>query len=222
MPIHEPGTESTGITYTIDGQTFLSHGVYVTASKGMLDMPALKEPQTVDWPDSHGTVVDLAAPRYTNRVIELECFLKASGKLDFFQKVNAFLQIFQGPGLHRLDVRISSTPLIYMVYIADGVNIDKRWHQYEMFGTFTLKLIEPSPIKCLLVRTGTIVSLDITTKNPIDIYWGDDHKDLNVFGTNVIKTRTYSGANPHYILLCGVIEEIKVISTNAEVIWSKY
>jgi len=223
MPIHEPGTESTVITYTIDGQPFLSHGVYVTASKGMQDMPPLKEPQTVDWPDSHGTVVDLAAPRYTHRIIELECFLKASGKLDFFQKVNAFLQVFQQPGLRRLDVSITNTPLIYMVYIADGVNIDKRWHQYEMFGTFTLKLVEPSPIKCLLVRTGTTVSLDFTTKNPIDIYWGDGTIDLNVFGTGVSKSHIYDDAGPHYILLCGVIEEIVDFSfENAEIVWNKY
>ncbi|WP_259016634.1 hypothetical protein [Emticicia fluvialis] len=224
MPIHEPGTESTGITYTIDGLEFLSdYGVYVTASKGMQDMPPLKEPQIVDWPDSHGTVVDLAAPRYTNRIIELECFMKASGKLDFFRKINTFLNAFQKPGLRRLDIRITDKPLIYMVYIADGVNIDKRWYQHEMFGTFTLKLVEPSPVKRLYVRTGITVSMTITTQNPIDIYWGDDKKTLNVFGNEVYVTHDYAGdPGPHFILLCGVIEEIKPIITNAEEVWNKY
>ncbi|RYU93580.1 phage tail domain-containing protein [Emticicia agri] len=218
------GTEST-LSYLIDGKNFLSeYGVYVSASGGMQDAPSLKEPQTVNWPGSHGTVVDLSAPRYNNREIELECFIKASGKMDFFTKVRAFQQAFQKPELRKLELRIiENKPLIYMVYLADSITIEKQWHSEEMFGTFTLKLIEPSPVKRLLVRTGNTVSIQFASANPIDIYWGDGQKTLNVFGSDVNKTHNYSISGTYYILLCGVIEEISdFIAADTQTIWTKY
>ena len=135
-------TEST-LLYKVDGVDFKTFGVYVTASSGIQDTPTMKEPQTVDWSGSHGKVVDLENPRYNEREIVLDCFLKASGKPDFFAKVRTFLQAFQKSGLRKLQLTIASEPLLYMVYQSDSVEIDKKWKQSEMFGTFKLKLIEP-------------------------------------------------------------------------------
>jgi hypothetical protein len=214
------GAEST-LTYKIDGTSFLSYGVYVSASGGMQDAPSLKEPQTVNWPGSHGTVVDLAAPRYNNREINLDCFIRASGKLDFFHKVRAFLEAFQKPGLHRLELWIATKPLMYMVYLPNGVNIDKQWHTGEMFGTFSLKLIEPSPIKRLLMQEGTQVTIEFKSENPIDIYWGDGTMNPGLLDV-VAVTHNYTAPGPHYPLLCGVIEEIEDFITNSPIVWSKY
>lgn len=214
------GTEST-LTYKLDGTSFLSYGVYVSASGGMQDAPSLKEPQTINWPGSHGTVVDLAAPRYNNREINLDCFIRASGKLDFFHKVRAFLQAFQKPKLRRLELWIATKPLMYMVYMADGVNIDKQWHDNEMFGTFSLKLIEPSPIKRLLMQEGTQVTIEFKSANPIDIYWGDGVENLGLLNEVVI-THNYANPGPHYPLVCGVIEEVEDFIANSPILWSKY
>lgn len=215
------GAEST-LTYKIDGIDFLSYGVYVSASDGLQDAPSLKEPQTVNWPGSHGTVVDLAAPRYNNREIELDCFIRASGKLDFFTKVRAFLQAFQKPELRKLELWIANKPLVYMVYMADGVSIHKQWHADDMFGTFTIKLIDPLPIKRLLKRTGSVSVLNFASENPIDIYWGDGTKDLGKFGALVSITHTYPTNGTYYILVAGVIEEIEDFQTDAAFVWSKY
>lgn len=214
------GTEST-LTYKIDGTSFLSYGVYVSASGGMQDAPSLKEPQTVNWPGSHGTVVDLAAPRYNNREINLDCFIRASGKLDFFHKVRAFLQAFQKPGLRRLELWIATKPLMYMVYLAEGVSIDKQWHASDMFGTFSLKLIEPSPIKRLLMQEGTQVTIEFKSENPIDIYWGDGTMNLGLLDA-VVVTHNYATPGPHYPLVCGVIEEMEDFIANSPILWSKY
>lgn len=216
------GTETPSVVYKIDNVDFASFGVFVMKSSGMQDMPSLKEPQTVDWPGGHGTVVDLAAPRYNNREIELECFIQASGKLDFFNKVRAFLQAFQKPELRRLDLWIADKPQIFMVYLADGVSIEKQWHESDMFGTFTLKLIDPLPVKRLLKVTGTSASITLTSSNPISIYWGDGAKTLDVFGTAVTKTHTYTSGT-YYILIAGVIEEISGFTyAGLQMIWSKY
>lgn len=214
------GAEST-LTYKIDGNDFLFYGVYVSASGGMQDAPSLKEPQTVNWPGSHGTVVDLAAPRYNNREIELDCFIKAAGKLDFFNKVRAFLQAFQKPGLRRLELWIATKPLVYLVYLSEGVNIEKQWHEDEMFGTFTLKLIDPHPVKRLLKVVGSAVSIQFTSANPISIFWGDGSVKHDLLD-DVVLTYNYASAGTYYPVVCGVIEEIEDFVHNAEVLWSKY
>ncbi|WP_337043868.1 phage tail domain-containing protein [Emticicia sp. 17c] len=230
MP-EETFTETTGVEaallYKIDGVDFLHYGVYVSASKGIVDMPSLKEPQTVDWPGSHGTVVDLSAPRYNAREIELECFMRASGKLDFFQKARAFIEVFQKPRLRKLELVIANKPLIYMVYLPEGIAFEKQWHTQEMFGTFTLKLVEPSPVKMLLKTTTTEpeqeIELEFHTQNPIDIYWGDGSSTLNALGLNLTKSHTYAVAGTYYVLFCGVIENITGFSgPNTEIVWSKY
>ena len=212
--------------YKIDGTPFTNFGVYVMSSKGLIDLPTIKESLTVDWPDEHGKIVDLTAPRYNYREIELQCLIKASGKLDFFDKVRAFIKAFQLPNLRTLELNFSTKPVIYLVYLADGVSIEKKWRENEMFGTFDLRLIEPAPIKRLLLCTGASASITFTTSNPINIYWGDGTSLINVTGNNVTKTRTYAGgAATRYILITGVIEEISgftINSANTSTIWSRY
>ena len=215
------GTETAALTYKVDDATFASYGVYVMDSEGIIDAPALKEPVIMDWPDSHGHLIDLDSPKYEAREIELDCFIKADGKLDFYNKVRAFLQAFQKPGLRKLEIWMSDKPLLFMVYVSESINISKKWHAVDMFGTFKLKLIEPSPVKRLLKRTGSVSVLNFTSENPIDIFWGDDTKDLGQFG-EVSITHNYPESGVYYILVCGVIEEIENFETDAAFVWSKY
>lgn len=218
------GTE-TALSWSLDGTGFLSYGVYVSASSGIVDGLKMKEPQIKDWQGDHGVFVDLSAPRYEQREIELDCFIHATGKLDFLSKITAFEKAIQKAGLRKLTLTISNKPLIYMVYKSESLEVKKQWSETDMFGTFSLKLIEPQPIKRLLVFTataGATVSLTMTTSNPINIYWGDGLQLLDAYGTSITKTHTYSNAGTYYILLAGVIEEISSFTTTANVVWSKY
>ncbi len=218
------GTE-TALSWSLDGTDFLSYGVYVSASSGIIDGLKMKEPQTTQWSGQHGTFVDLTSPRYENREIELECFVKADGKLDFLNKIRAFEKAIQKPNLRNLTLNIATKPLVFMVYQSESIEVKKQWNQSLMIGTFTLRLIEPQPIKRLLKFTANvndIVSITMTTNNAINIYWGDGTQLLDVYGTTITRTHQYSVAGTYYILLAGVIEEISSFTTTAQVVWSKY
>lgn len=218
------GTE-TALSWSLDGTGFLSYGVYVAASSGIIDGLKMKEPQTTEWRGQHGTFVDLASPRYENREIRLDCFIKADGKLEFLSKVTAFEKAIQKPNLRTLTLTIATKPLIFMVYHSESIEVKKQWNEALMIGTFTLNLIEPQPIKRLLkfvATAGATVSLTMTTTNAINIYWGDNTQILDVYGTSITKTHTYTNAGTYYILLAGVVEEISSFTTTAEIVWSKY
>lgn len=215
------GTE-TALSYKIDGVDFKSFGVWVSKSEGFVDGLTMKEPQTTNWQGEHGEVPDLAAPRYNAREITLDCFIEASNKFDFLTKVKAFLAAFYKPDLRKLELSISSKPLIYMVYTPAALEVEKRWSDSQMIGTFKLQLKEPQPIKRLLKITGTSVSITFTSSNPINIYWGDGSKLLDAYGTAQTKTHTYATSGTYYILITGVIEEISSFTTTADVVWSKY
>lgn len=215
------GTEA-ALSYKIDGVDFKTFGVYVAKSTGFIDGLSMKEPQTATWQGQHGEMPDLVSPRYNAREITLECFIQASNKFDFLTKAKAFLAAFYKPDLRKLELTISSKPLIYMVYASNTLEIEKRWNSSQMIGTFKLTLKEPQPIKRLLVITGTSVSITFTSSNAINIYWGDGSKLLDVYGTSQTKTHTYATSGTYYILLTGVIEEISSFTTTANVVWSKY
>jgi hypothetical protein len=218
----ETSGAETALSYKIDGVDFKNFGVYVSKSTGFFDGLTLKESQKTNWDGEHGEVIDLSAPRYNSREIVLECFISANGKLDFHLKVKTFLAAFYKPDLRKLEVVISNKPLIYMIYTPIAVDVEKKWNDGQMIGSFKLTLKEPQPIKRLLVKTGMSVSVTFTSNNPLNIYWGDGTKLLDTYGTAQTKTHTYATSGTYYILITGVIEEISNFTTNADVVWSKY
>lgn len=219
-------TTETPLSYKIDGVDFKSFGVYVSKSRGIAGALKLKESQTYNWLGDHGNFIDLSNPRYEQREIVLDCFIITSSKLDFINKSKAFINAFQKPNLRVFDLFVADKPIRYMCYCPDGFDIEKTWNNSKMIGTFSIKLIEPQPIKRLLkftATTGAMTALiTLTTNNPINIYWGDGSKLLDVYGDVITKTRVYTTIGTYYILIAGVIEEISSFSTNAEVVWSKY
>ncbi len=139
------------LDYYIDGVNFKDYDIRVSSSEGVLDQPKMKTPLSIDWPDYHGEIVDLDDKRVEARVIKLNCWMRAKGKIDFATKVNAFHRHFMKNGTTRLMISIHPTkPLVYEVYNADGISHDKRWHDDKMIGTFTLTLREPDPVKRVL------------------------------------------------------------------------
>jgi hypothetical protein len=215
------------LNYTINGKDLLKEwGITVSESNGLLDRPKLKPPFKLEWPDYHGQVIDLSRKRIEAREIELNCWMKASGKIDFVTKLNNFLDIFQADGTQRLTVNIHPTkPLLYEVYNEAGINIEKRWNDKLMIGTFSLKLIEPDPVK-RVVRHQRIseatktLTVTLTSDKTALIYWGDGQKD-EIYGTGVTVSHNYVQEGIFYAIIAGVIEEITDFQTNGIIVWSK-
>ena len=86
------------LEYYLNGVNFREMGIRVESSNGVTDLPKLKQAASVDWPDYHGKVVDLANKRYEEREITLNCWLKASGKIDFVERVNRLFDILREDG----------------------------------------------------------------------------------------------------------------------------
>lgn len=218
------------LEYYLDGKNFRDFGIRVESSTGVLDLPKLKTPASVDWADYHGKVIDLTEKRYQEREITLNCWLKASGKMDFVERVNTLYDRFRQDGTQRLMISIHPTkPLVYEVYCEDGVAPSKRWHDDKMIGTFSLKLKEPDPVKRVVrhqrLNSGSAkVSVAFKSDKMINIYWGDGTVDTDVYGDCTGKnaiSHTYTDNGIYYIIVAGVIEDITDFETNGIVVWNR-
>lgn len=232
------------LTYLLDGVDFKEYGVYVSASKGLLDGLKMKDPYKVEFDGYHGTAIDLSRPRFDEREITLECFITTTGgKLEFVRKVKAFLDLFSTrhmvaegatlnadlcpAGLHRLMVDIHPVKaLVYEVYLPDATDIDKTWNDARMTGTFTLKLHEPEPVKKVLKHMRTNNSnarteFTITTSKLVNVYWGDGTTSQDICGTKQNVAHTYAENGEYYIIITGVIEDVETFETDDIVIWDK-
>lgn len=218
------------LEYYIDGTNLKEYGVRVESSNGVLDLPKLKTPTSSDWADYHGKVIDLTAKRYEEREITLNCWLKASGKMDFTERVNRLYEVFRKDGTQRLMIAIHPTkPLLYEVYCQDGVAPSKRWHDDTMIGTFALKLKEPDPVKRVVrhqrISSATAkLSIEFKSDKMVNIYWGDGSVDYDVYGDHTGKnaiTHTYTENGIYYAVIGGVIEEMTDFNTKGILVWNK-
>ena len=218
------------LEYYLNGVNFREMGIRVESSNGVTDLPKLKQAASVDWPDYHGKVVDLANKRYEEREITLNCWLKASGKIDFVERVNRLFDILREDGTARLMISIHPTkPLLYEVYAPDGIAFNKRWHDDKMIGTFSLKLKEPDPVK-RVVRHQRIndasreVRIALKTDKVVNVYWGDGTVTEDVYGdftgAKALK-HTYAENGVYYVVIPSVIEEITDFSTNGIIVWNR-
>lgn len=216
------------LEYYINGVNFKEYDIRVSSSEGVLDLPKLKTPLSVDWPDYHGEIVDLDDKRVEARVIKLNCWLRASGKIDFAQKVNNFHRQFMQNGTARLMISIHPTkPLVYEVYNADGIAHDKRWHDDKMIGTFSLTLREPDPVKRVLRHQRSSastaeVTVGFQSAKMVTIYWGDGTADYDLYGDytgeKAVK-HTYATDGTYYPIVAGIVDQIKEFTTNAIIVW---
>lgn len=218
------------LEYYLDGTNLKELGIRVEESDGLLDLPKLKTPTSVDWADYHGKVVDLSEKRYDEREISLKCWLKANGKIDFASRVNQLYEILRQDGTQRLTVSIHPTkPLVYEVYAADGLAPSKRWHDDLMIGTFTLKLREPDPVKRVVRHqrmnaSTSQVSVGFKSEKMVNIYWGDGTMSADVYGDHTganALTHNYADNGVYYVIIAGVIEDITDFTTNGIIVWNK-
>jgi hypothetical protein len=222
--------QSEDVEYYINERNFKDFGVFVSSSSGLMGRLGRKSSLESDWDDYHGQVIDLAHPRYKERTIELKCFIEALTRSQFVQAVDRFMSEFDKPYTQRFKCEYDgrTMPLVYEVYVKDDVDVTKTWARYNddlMVGTFTLKIIEPEPVKRVLrwiaADDGTVASIKLTSNRMLDIFWGDGKATYNVHGDNITLTHTYEGSGEYEIIVAGNIEEIEKFSTNAIVLWDK-
>jgi hypothetical protein len=218
------------VNYYINGQSFESYGVKVSKSMGLIGALKMKDPPKVVWPDHHGEVVDLTAPRYEARQITLECFLTAANSTEFISTVKTFVEAWHKPGLQRLMIDVNDgvatrKPLLYEVYISDEADLNKKWNASKMVGTFNLKLREPEPVKTIYkfisVTGSRTASIELTTEEPVNIYWGDGEHLFDVTTDSGTVEHVYSTDGTFYIIITGVIENITGITTGATLVWNR-
>lgn len=213
---------NTTLEYYLNGVNFKDWGVYVSESNGVLDRPKLKTLPKVDWDDYHGEVVDLRSKRVGAREITLNCFIQATGKVDFVTKLNSFMDEFGHEGTQRLTIEIDpAKPLIYEVYNESGISVSKRWQDDLMVGTFTLKLQEPEPVKRIVKFSQTEATITLTSAKTVSIFWGDGTKTDDVYGTDISVSHTYPATGDYFAVIAGVIENITDFSTNGTIVWNK-
>lgn len=231
------------LAYLLDGVDFKTFGVSVSRSRGLMDGLRMKEPAKVEFAGYHGIAVDLSRPRFEEREITLDCFMRVDGgKMAFVKAVKEFVGQFTAKhtppamrmegsvcpaGLHRLMVDIHPTkPLLYEVYLPEGMEVDKTWNDKSMIGTFTLKLREPEPVKMVLKHLVVSdetkrITITLTTTKLVNIYWGDGTQMLDVYGSNITITHDYEKHADYFIMITGVIEEVTNVETNAIIVWKK-
>ena len=216
------------LEYYINGVNFKEYDIRVSSSEGVLDLPKMKAPLSVEWPDYHGEIVDLDDKRVEARTIKLNCWMRAKGKIDFATKALNFQRQFMQNGTARLMISIHPTkPLVYEVYNADGIAHEKRWHDEKMIGTFTLTLREPDPVKRVLrhQRSSSAtaeVTVGFKSDKMVTIYWGDGTADVDLYGdytgANAVK-HTYALDGTYYPIVAGIVDKIKDFTTNAIIVW---
>lgn len=230
-------------SYYIDGIDIKeTYGVCVSGSDGLLNRPKLKQPITVSREREHGEIVFLDRKYLEPRDITLHCFIKASSRNEFIQRVVEFEKLFERRGgdaatgggyvasTNRLHVDVHPVkPLMYEVYLKDALEISKTWNDQLMVGTFKLKLVEPCPVKRVLKhyvssddnKTATIT---LAVSSYLNVFWGDGSVDYDVTtdsGETTTLTHTYSDNGEYFIVICGDTEDITSFTTNAIIVWNR-
>lgn len=209
------------VIYSINGIPFSSYNVFVSESGGLMDALKRKPVKTYDWHEYHGQSIDLSNPKFEAREITLSCFVVGENFEDmFFNFKSLIISEFQKPKTQRLMVEpFGYNPLIYQVYMVDGVELQKTFRDGQMVGIFQLKLIEPNPIKKVLRLLDDTLELSYDSSKETEIFYGNGTSET-VKG-NASISKHFNLGNGSYVVIAGDIDEIYNFNTNAEVIWEK-
>ena len=148
------------VRYSINGKYFKDYNVFISSSDGIGDGLKRKKVNTYDWAEYNGLSVDLSSPKFEAREITLKGFVIGSNWDEMMENFNTVLYEFQKPGTQRLLIEpFGMKPLPYEVYMEDSSPLEKTFKDGKMVGIFTLKLIEPNPIKKVLYLTENTLNL---------------------------------------------------------------
>ena len=123
------------------------------------------------------------------------------------------------------DTVVTRKSLLYEVFLQEEIDLQKKWNATHMIGTFNLKLREPEPVKCVYkfvaIAEALEVSIQLTTTDPINIYFGDGSSQFDVLTATGEVNHSYASAGTYYLVLTGVIENITAVTTTATLVWNR-
>ena len=214
------GTVDPGdVAYSIDGNMFADYGVYVSGSTGITTVPKIKDPLTYNWGSVDGLDYHQDGVRYQERTIQLKCFMEAVSYADLIARSLAFFSLFIANRPLRLKIAAGTKPLVYEVICKDSISLDPDLsHGEKCVGTFTIKLVEPEPVKRVLSGGGT-ATITIQSKTPVNIYWGDGSHTYDVSGNNVQASLSHNSGSE--IIITGEPNDFTNFSSNKTTIWSR-
>lgn len=208
------------VKYSVNGVNFKQNNVIISESEGLFDALDRKKITSYDWAEYHGSSPDLSAPKFEARRIVLKGFVTGTNWEVMKSNFDRIISEFNKPGTQRLLIEaMGLKALPFEVYLEDGVPLTKQFKNGTMIGFFTLKLVEPNPIKKVLSFTGTALNLSYNSPTETEIFYGNGTKDT-VPG-NATMTGKPLPAGQKYIIIAGNIENITNLTTNAVVLWEK-
>ena len=206
------------VRYSINGKYFKDYGVYVSSSDGLFDALKRKPVKTYDWAEYHGSSLDLSSPKFEHREISLKGFVVGDNWVSMKFRFDTIISELQKAGTQRLLIEpFGMKPLPYEVYMEDSSTLEKTFNDGKMVGIFTLKLIEPNPIKKVLRVNGNMLRLSYNSKFETEISYGNGEKDIAYSNASLSKVLP-SGS---IVVIAGNIESISNLITDAEVLWER-
>ncbi|MCE4064362.1 phage tail family protein [Chryseobacterium gleum] len=220
-----------GLKWSINGRDFAEFGINVSESKGVLDKLKPRERNSYTWAEYHGKQIDLSKPYFEAREMELQCWLRASDSNRLTENFNSFLALFDTKSTKRFLIEpFGNKELAYEVLLNGSADLSKEFREGEMYGSFTLKLIEPNPIKRVLKTSLDTFKLSYEIDSETEIFFGDGTKQTG--RGNVSLTKDYSapsyensglsivsasGVNDQYFELYSVPEKSTAYQFSVEV-----
>lgn len=203
------------VRYSIQDRNFKDFGVYVSASRGLIDGLKRRQPKSYQWAEYHGLSVDLDRPRYEAREIVLDCFIVGKDWRTIQSGFTEFWQSFYTADTPRVIVEpFGYEGLAYCVYLQDEVKLEKRFRDGDMVGTFQLKLIEPNPVKVVLFHGGGRLKVGYTSEYDTEISFPNLEYE---YGSGDVSLDVDMPAG--YVIIMGNMEDIGRFETNASIVW---
>lgn len=177
------------VKYWLNGVFFKDYGVRVSSSPGLFDTLKRKAVQQYSWAEYHGDSPDLTRPRFEARTFELKCFIDGDNWKVMFNKFNtAIRDQFYKSGSQRLEIEpFGISKLAYEVYALDEIKIEKTFKEGRNIGVFSIKMIEPNPIKKVLKTTLDSFKLSYEIDSQTEIFFGDGTKQIGRSNVSLIK-----------------------------------
>ena len=209
----------TRIIYTVAGVDLANYGIVVTSADGLMDLPKPRGRTAQEWTDTHGQMISTGRPLYSAREIKLSCAMPCEGLGDFAQKATAVKELFMGGDLITLTAAIGDTLLPFLVYVDDEISFTRKWAGGKLIASFSVKLIEPEPLKRVYKAIAASVKLAITTPTPVNVYWGDGKTQYDAQSSTI--AHQYSdGKTSHIVIITGNINNLTSTLTNSSLLWN--
>lgn len=197
------------VKVSLNGKNFKDYEVRVSEYNNLVGLLERKDVTTYDWAEYHGVSVNLRNPKFKERELELKCFIRGNNWESLFANFKEFvIGEFSKSGTQRLHIKpFEAKTLAYEVYIKNEVIPEKVFRDGEMFGVFTLKMIESNPIKIVLKTPLDKFNLSYESTTETELFFGDGTKQTargNVNFTKNYESPSYENSGINLISVSGV------------------